>query len=237
MEITFFASFCAYLVKGLCGFANTLIFDAILSFWQDNIEITPIDAPLSFISNLIVAWHEHRSVSFTIWGRAAAYMIMGIIPGVFFLQTEKPGTIKLILGGLILFLAIGMMRNRKKENTGSTPIANMILGISAGFFSGLLGIGALISLYMARVTSNLEAFRGNLAILFIVTNGFRLILYYHLGIMNAATLRVSALLLPAMILGVGCGLKLSRHLDEGLVRKVIIAFMMLSGLSLIILNF
>ena len=56
MSITLLASFCGYLVKGMCGFANTLVFDAILSFWQDNIEITPVDLPLSLVSNLLMAF-------------------------------------------------------------------------------------------------------------------------------------------------------------------------------------
>lgn len=34
------AAVAAYLVKGLCGFANTLVFSSIMGFRANNIEIT-----------------------------------------------------------------------------------------------------------------------------------------------------------------------------------------------------
>lgn len=66
-----FSAFLAYFVKGLCGFANTLVFSSILSFWQDNIYITPIDLPLSLISNLLLVFHDHKALSVKIWGSGA----------------------------------------------------------------------------------------------------------------------------------------------------------------------
>ena len=68
-----FSAFLAYFVKGLCGFANTLVFSSILSFWQDNIYITPIDLPLSLISNLLLVFHDHKALSVKIWGSGAFF--------------------------------------------------------------------------------------------------------------------------------------------------------------------
>lgn len=38
-----FAVLCAYFVKGMCGFANTLVHSTILSFRENNINITPVE--------------------------------------------------------------------------------------------------------------------------------------------------------------------------------------------------
>ena len=43
MLLWFIASFIAFFVKGVCGFANTLVFTSMLSFGTANIEITPVD--------------------------------------------------------------------------------------------------------------------------------------------------------------------------------------------------
>jgi uncharacterized membrane protein YfcA len=236
MPIMMFGSFCAYVIKGLSGFGNTLIFSAILSFWQDNILITPVDLPLSLLSNFILAWQEHKSLSFRIWGRAAFFMGIGIVPGVLFLKYSNPGIVKVILGCLILFLSSRMLKPAPSEEYKGTSLGNVLLAILAGFFSGLLGIGALISVYMARTIPSLEAFRGNLSILFIVTNSFRVFLYLQTGIMNATTLRISLTLLPCMLIGLWGGVKLSHRLDEKVVRKLIVFFLMVSGLSLILYN-
>ena len=37
------ATLVAFFIKGLCGFANTLIFTTILSFGSSNLSITPVE--------------------------------------------------------------------------------------------------------------------------------------------------------------------------------------------------
>lgn len=39
MYLWFFAAIIAYFVKGLCGFASTLIFTSVLSFGTENVNI------------------------------------------------------------------------------------------------------------------------------------------------------------------------------------------------------
>ena len=50
------AALCAYFVKGLCGFANTLVFTTILGFTMDNINISPLEVLLGYPTNVILAW-------------------------------------------------------------------------------------------------------------------------------------------------------------------------------------
>ncbi len=40
MDYFILAAACAYFIKGLCGFANTLVFTSILGFSKTNIEIS-----------------------------------------------------------------------------------------------------------------------------------------------------------------------------------------------------
>ena len=223
-----FSAFLAYFVKGLCGFANTLVFSSILSFWQDNIYITPIDLPLSLISNLLLVFHDHKALSVKIWGSGAFFMILGIIPGTFFLKAGDPALIKIILGFLTMGLALQMLLKKKSAGGAGSALSHALIAILAGFISGLLGIGALISIYMARVTNSLEAFRGNLSLLFIMTNLFRFAIYIRTGI--------SLTLVPFMLAGLLGGTMLSSRLGGTLVRRVIIFFLLLSGVALVVTN-
>ncbi len=43
MLLWIIAAVCAFFVKGLCGFANTLIFTNILSFGVNNALISPVE--------------------------------------------------------------------------------------------------------------------------------------------------------------------------------------------------
>ena len=62
MCLWFIAAFMAYYVKGLCGFANTLIFTTILSFGAANASISPVDVLLGYPANLILTWKNRKSL-------------------------------------------------------------------------------------------------------------------------------------------------------------------------------
>ena len=49
------ATLSAFFVKGLCGFANTLVFTTLLSFGNQNIHISPVELLLGYPTNLIIA--------------------------------------------------------------------------------------------------------------------------------------------------------------------------------------
>ena len=58
---------CAYVVKGVCGFANTLIFTSILSFQSASVNITPVDLLLGIPSNVLLAVRERKAVRLKTW--------------------------------------------------------------------------------------------------------------------------------------------------------------------------
>ena len=43
MALYIIAALAAFFVKGLCGFANTLVFQSILSFGVNNASISPVE--------------------------------------------------------------------------------------------------------------------------------------------------------------------------------------------------
>lgn len=48
------ATLTAFFIKGLCGFANTLVFTSILSFGIVNANISPVELLIGYPSNLIL---------------------------------------------------------------------------------------------------------------------------------------------------------------------------------------
>ena len=51
MGLWIFATFTSYIIKGLCGFANTMVFTAMLSFGSVNANISPVDLLLGYPAN------------------------------------------------------------------------------------------------------------------------------------------------------------------------------------------
>ena len=60
MYLWMLAAVVAYFIKGLCGFANTLVFTAILSFGSVNANISPIDLLLGYPANVILTWENRK---------------------------------------------------------------------------------------------------------------------------------------------------------------------------------
>lgn len=55
MCIWILAAMAAYFIKGLCGFANTLLFTSILSFSKANAHISPVDLLLFYCQSFHIS--------------------------------------------------------------------------------------------------------------------------------------------------------------------------------------
>ena len=78
MYLWILAAVAAYFIKGLCGFANTLVFTSILSFGVANANISPIDLLLGYPTNLILTWKNRRSLDPKVYLPLAALVLAGI---------------------------------------------------------------------------------------------------------------------------------------------------------------
>ena len=231
------ATAAAYFVKGLCGFANTLVFTSILSFGAANASISPIDLLLGYPSNLILTWKNRKSLDPKIYIPLAALVLAGGIPGAFLLKNVEAGAIKLVFGVVVVALGAEMLsREYSKRRVRSSKLTLAIIGLAAGVLCGLFGVGALLAAYVSRATENDGSFKANISAVFIVDNTFRIILYSILGLLTLDTIKSVLLLIPFALLGLLAGIKCSGRMKEKLVRKFTSVMLVLSGISLILKN-
>lgn len=231
------AALCAFYVKGLCGFANTLVFSTILSFGSSNLMITPVELLLGFPTNLIIAWRERRSVQWSLCVPLVALMLAGNIPGIFLLKNTDSGSVKIFFGIVIVLIGMEMLaREYFPRKAKDSKILLAVIGILSGILSGMYGIGAMMAAYVGRVARDSSAFKANMCAVFIVENIFRIFLYTAAGILTWRTAAFSALLYPAMLAGLFAGIKSGSLLDERAVKKLVIVMLILSGGALVLNN-
>lgn len=232
-----FAAVCAYFVKGLCGFANTLVFSTILSFSTNNVNISPVELVLGLPSNIMISYKERKSVQWKVCLPLAGLVLLGDIPGILLLKNTNTQVIKGIFGFVIIAIGVEMLLREYMRKTKKSQLLLITVGILSGILCGLYGIGALLAAYMGRVTDNSSSFKGNLCIVFLIDNLFRLVMYGVTGIITLATLKQSVILFPFMALGLFLGMKGSSFLDEKKIKKLVIIMLILSGVSLIVTLF
>ena len=232
-----FAAVCAYFVKGLCGFANTLVFSTILSFSTNNVNISPVELVLGLPSNIMISYKERKSVQWKVCLPLAGLVLLGDIPGILLLKNTNTQVIKGIFGFVIIAIGVEMLLREYMRKTKKSQLLLITIGILSGILCGLYGIGALLAAYMGRVTDNSSSFKGNLCIVFLIDNLFRLVMYGVTGIITLATLKQSVILFPLMSLVLFVGMKGSSFLDEKKIKKLVIIMLILSGVSLIVTLF
>lgn len=229
------AAVCAFFIKGLCGFANTLVFTTILSFTVDNARISPVDLLLGYPSNLILMWKERRFIRWKLCLPLSALVIAGSVPGILFLKNTDAGVIKVIFGVVIFLLGLEMLlREFRRKKVRQSRAVLMIVGVLSGLLCGLYGVGALLGAYLSRVTEDSASFKANICVVFLVENTLRIFLYALWGILTAEILKQAVLLLPFMLAGLGLGMLSGRVLDEARVKKCVTVMLMFSGAALIL---
>ncbi|WP_022775190.1 sulfite exporter TauE/SafE family protein [Butyrivibrio sp. AE2015] len=231
------ASLAAFYVKGLCGFANTLVFTSIMSFAVANIEISPVELILGLPTNLIISWKERRSIDLKVVVPLAIMVIIGSTVGAFLLKNTDVTVIKIIFGILVIFVGIEMLiRELAKKKSKNSKVLLIIIGILSGFLCGLYGVGALLGAYIGRTTENTRSFKANICTVFIIENTFRLGLYLFYGILTIDMLKKALLLSPFMLIGLGLGMYSAGKINEMVVKKIVIVLLILSGVVLIFTN-
>lgn len=231
------AALVSYFVKGLCGFADALIFNSILSFGMNTADISPVLLVTGYPTNLIVAWQNRRGLRLRVCLPPAALVLAGCIPGAFMLKNVDARLIKFIFGFVVVALGVEMLlRERRREKRPASKPVLALIGVLAGVLCGLFGVGALMAAYVGRVTETNSEFKANMNAVFFVEGTFRLILYLCLGLITPASLRQSLILMPCMLAGIFLGSRCSRKLNEKVVKKLVIFTLILSGVLLILRN-
>lgn len=237
MYLWIIATVVAYFIKGLCGFANTLVFTTILSFGTPNVNISPIDLLIGYPTNLILTWENRKKLDSKVYLPLIALVIIGSIPGVFMLKNVNTSIIKLIFGVVVIVLGLEMLlREYSKDSGKSSRILLAIIGVASGVLCGLFGVGALLAAYVSRVTDDSQSFKANISAVFIVDNTFRIILYSTLHILTLDTLKRGLILIPFVLIGLIAGMKCSSIMNKNLAKKITALLLVISGISLVIEN-
>ena len=231
------ATLCAFFVKGLCGFANTLVFTTILSFGNNNVNISPVELILGYPTNLILAWKERRSIKWSVCLPLAALVILGSLPGVFLLKNVDTRVIKMIFGAIIIFIGVEMLlREFQIGKVKESKILLAIIGVLSGLLCGLYGVGALLGAYISRVTKGSNEFKANICVVFFAENTFRVVLYALWGIITFDILKQAVILIPIMLVGLFAGMLSGKFLNEKIVKRIVIVMLIVSGAALILNN-
>jgi uncharacterized protein len=235
LMIGFMSILLASFTQGITGFGFALIAVPLLSLFIPEIRnITPIIVIYSFLTNIIIVYKSRHYIDFR---KIIPLVIFGIIAtpiGTFMLIYVKVKTLKIVIGLIITITAFAMLRNFKIK-IKNEKVSYGIVGLLSGLLNGSTGLsGPPVVLFLTNQHIDKDVFRSNLTFYGIVTNIFAIIIFIMEGIINTSVLHFTILYLPALLIGVFLGIRLSNKINEIIFRKLTIYLIELLGLYTVI---
>ena len=224
----------SFIIQGLVGFGDPLIFNPLLSVRMDNKHISPGMLPVSILLNAFIVYksrdsiHPRRLLPICFW------VVLGIVPGTLLLKYSSSWTLKVALGVLIILLGLEMLTRKDEATARPNAVFMAVMSFSSGVTAALFGINLLFLVYLERTTTDRDEFRGSVCLVFLVESVFRLISYLANGIITPFSLQISAISVPAALLGTWLGMQIDKKIDDSLIKKLIVYVFIIGGISTVI---
>lgn len=229
------AAFLGGMTTGLSGFAMGLVVSGI---WLH--LITPSQNALLIVLCGIVTqglgiWRVRGAIN---WKAVIPFIVgsaTGVAVGTVLLTTVDQNIVRLTIGVLlIIFSAYSLARPKIATPSGGLPV-EVGVGLVNGVIGGLTGLGGIAMTVWSQLRGgNKDAQRAIFQPVMFATFLISAIAFGFAGSYTVETMKLYALALPALVIGVGCGIWLYGKLDDAAFRRVVLVLLFGSGLSLIV---
>jgi uncharacterized membrane protein YfcA len=229
------AAFFGGLVSGLSGFAMGLVVSGV---WLH--IITPDqNALLIVLCGLVTQgsgiWRVRHAMR---WRTVLPFIIggaVGVPAGTLLLTTVDQGTLRVTIGILlVLYSLYGLLRPALKPVEGGIP-AELGVGVANGLIGGLTGLGGIaVTIWCQLRGGPKDAQRAIFQPVMFATFAMTAVSLAVAGAYTREAMKLYALALPALVVGIWCGLKLYGKLDDTAFRCVILILLLASGISLVV---
>jgi uncharacterized protein len=230
-----FAAFAGGFVSGFSGFAMGLVVPGVWLHIITPVQTAALIAGYGLLTQGYGILKLRQALNWQkIWSLIFGTTI-GIPIGVLLLSYLNPVYLRFGVGVLLLIYTIyGLARPAFKAIQIGVG-ADIAIGVTNGLVGGLTGLGGVVSTISCQLRgwpkdAQRAVFQPVLFAAFVI-------ICISLGVTGAftpETLKLYALGLPFMLVGIWSGFKLYGKIDDEMFRKVVLILILLAGLSLIV---
>jgi len=224
----------AFIIKGLTGFASSLLSIPFLILFIDLKFIVPVMTVVSIFSGLTLFLMTKKHIVKKEFWIIFIFILLGTLVGVKLLVNYSTIFLERILGILIIVFSLNMLINTQKLLKIKIKES---WAVFVGFLSGILGgmfdtAGPPIVIYFGHKLDKM-AFRATLVVILFLEAVWRTILYSFNGYITFETFKFTFYLLPAVFIGLFLGSKIHIKVNEVLFKRIISIILIIAGLFLI----
>jgi uncharacterized membrane protein YfcA len=231
-----FATFAAAFVTGLAGFAFAIVAAAVWLHLLPPAQCTVLIAAFGLIVQGWAVWKLRQSIRLA---RLAPFLIGGVIGvpiGGEILRWASPASLRFGIGWvLVAFSIYSLIRPKLPSASDAGRLTDGIVGVINGALGGATGFAGIIMTIWCTLRGwsppeQRAVFQPVGVSVFLMTALF----LGGTGTVDRDTIWLFLIGLPALALGTWAGLKLFGRLNEGGFRRVVLALLLVSGVSLLL---
>lgn len=222
----------AAFVQRVSGFGFGIFIMTMLPYLLPSYgEATALSGMLAAVTSVIIVWHMHRYIS---WRKLVPILLTFLVVSwgaVQFVAMAGDGMLKRILGLVLILASLYFFCLSEKVRIRPTLPMQLSLGTLSGVMGGLFGMqGPPAVLYFLASTERKEEYMALVQCYFLIGNLMMTLYRAQSGFVTSVVLQSWCWCLPAVLLGTWIGAKVFRLIPIKLLRKIIYAYMGVSGL-------
>jgi uncharacterized membrane protein YfcA len=250
--LLFVAAFLVGVSKtGIAGL-GILFVSLFANVFSDTKQATGIVLPLLLAGDLIAVLFYRRHTAWRYLRRLFPWAAAGVVAGFFAMGRLNDVQVRVLIGGIILVLSgVHVYRQwaakREAERVGAKggegavaeevvmpvwfcPVIGVLMGFTT-LVANAAGPLAVIFFLAARLPK--MEFVGTGAVFFMILNWFKVPFMVSLGLINAESLRLNALLIPVVFVGALIGRWILHRVNQSLFETIALVLGILAGLKLL----
>ncbi len=230
------ATFFGGLTSGLTGFAAGLVVSGVWLHIITPLQTAVLIAAYGVVNQAYGIWKVRHALN---WRRVLPFVIggaVGVPLGANFLSYTNPAYLRIGVGVLLVAYATYNLVRPTFTPVASNLATDTGIGVLNGLLGGLTGLGGVISTIWVQLGGGAkDAQRAIFQPVLFITMAMTTLTFAASGhLFNVDILKLFLMGLPALLLGLWVGVFLYGKLDDAAFRKVILALLLVSGLSLVV---
>ena len=223
------------LIQSVSGFGFAIFMMAVIPNFMPYAMCTAVSGMLSLGTNTAnVARYRKRINLKLIIAPAISYFVVSYLV-VTYAAEKSDELLKKILGVALIVLSIYFLFFSSRIHIRPTARNGVIAGGLSGVMGGLFSMsGPPIVVYMLSAGKEKEEYLGTIQLFFLITNVYTSILRVFNGMITLQVLLLALVGMAFSLIGFAVGVRLLKFIDAAMLKKIVYAFMAVSGLSMLL---
>ncbi|MBI3436651.1 MAG: sulfite exporter TauE/SafE family protein [Proteobacteria bacterium] len=236
LAVFLLGTFAAAFVTGLAGFAFGMVAAGIWLHVLTPLQATTLIVAYGLLVQGYAVWKLRKSLNF---GRLWPFILgsaLGIPAGIAVLKWVPAAHLRTLVGALVvLFSLYNLRRPKLPEMKRAGRAADGGIGVLNGVVAGSTGLGGILPTIWSGLRGwpkdeQRAVFQPTAVATFLMT----IVALGGVGVIEAQTMRLFLIGLPALLAGAWLGWRLYGRLDEASFRKVVLVLLLASGAVLLV---